>query len=1175
MSLRSWAIRGLILTGVAAVAALVWFASAWVSPDRVKQEVINALEGQLQGVDVTIGSAHMRIMGGIAVTDLRLTRKAFPGEEPFLTVPSAVIYHDKEQLNRGQLVIKKIELNRLDLKLERSTKGKWNVSEELFKKGPADKLVPTFLIQDAHVHIIDHGPEPLPELSLNLTQLTLVNDPIPVLAITAKASAKNLGPIKATARLDRIKNEFSVGLELAEFPLGETISGNADRFAPGLAHHLAGLAATASIKADLTYLDSAEPGKQWSHHIAVELKNARYTHPELPWPVENIAAVIHIVDGDVTVKDASARVGGAGVKLSVESRANRPASASQDSTDPLKQFEDHLAGMEVAVTGLKLDDVLYRALPEAAQHQWKKFSPTGVVDLNYKFSRGREKGNWQREFELIPKQITMIYQQFQYPLTEVGGRGVKLTMKNVGDPVTSIDLMGIGAGQLITISGQVTGTGDDPGINLRVVGRNVPIDDKLVRAMPEKYAGLVRRFHAIGRGDFIAEFVQQQGVNLCEEEFRIEIQDAKIRHEDFPYPLEQVKGRLFVRSFVNDAKRPIHPGRPDEGALEREEIVVNNVTAIHNGASITIESASKQPIPGTRDAKIIVHLGVVNCPVDSDLQAMCRAFKINSVWTTFRPQGKLSFTARLELIDRASQARGPELDKRIDPFNDLILRFQFRDATVSPTFFAYEMNDFAGKLDYRGGRVLLDELSARHGESRIKLDKCEARFYPDGVVWANLGGLEVKPLIADEAFLKALPPKLSSGLTEVNLKGRAELKARQLTVLTPPDSPGGSVVTARLDTTGSVLPASGEVQRTSQSSAEAITASKPASPAGRSPVSAASDPGTTLPPGQAVQSQPDPKVYWDLELKLTGASFDTGVQWDQAFGTVRCEGLYEGTRLGKVRGEFWLDNTSIAGQPLTRIQGKFGAEPQKPDPLRPGDYSPTVIGFSDLKGWLFHGTVGGLAEVMLASPVRFNLWLVAADVNLEEVAKHYNLGKAGSDADLKGIAQAKLWLYNRPDQTTGQFVVEGSGSIDVPTGRMYNLPILLDLVKLSKFESPNKTAFEEAHATFRILGDRVKVDRIDMIGRAVCLGGAGEMDTSGNYVNFDFYTIWSTFLAQLINSPVGELTEFLSKNIITIKLTRENGVLKYKPVLFKEVTEPASAVLDRLRLRFSQFFGVK
>ncbi|HEV3437592.1 MAG TPA: hypothetical protein VG122_09535, partial [Gemmata sp.] len=147
MSLRSWAIRGLILSGVATIVALVWLANSWVSPERVRAQVMEHLLSQFENeqVDIQIGSARMRILGGIAVSDLKLTRRG--ADLPFLSVPSAVLYHDKEQLNRGRLVIKKIDLENPELNLERSTDGKWNITG-LFKEGPADKPVPTFVIKD-------------------------------------------------------------------------------------------------------------------------------------------------------------------------------------------------------------------------------------------------------------------------------------------------------------------------------------------------------------------------------------------------------------------------------------------------------------------------------------------------------------------------------------------------------------------------------------------------------------------------------------------------------------------------------------------------------------------------------------------------------------------------------------------------------------------------------------------------------------------------------------------------------------------------------------------------------------------------------------------------------------------------------------------------------------------
>ena len=71
---------------------------------------------------------------------------------------------------------------------------------------------------------------------------------------------------------------------------------------------------------------------------------------------------------------------------------------------------------------------------------------------------------------------------------------------------------------------------------------NVPIDEQLYAALPPKYAALVRGFRASGRGNFVAEIRQRAGVNLSENEFRIDIKDGQLNYTAFPYPLEKVKG---------------------------------------------------------------------------------------------------------------------------------------------------------------------------------------------------------------------------------------------------------------------------------------------------------------------------------------------------------------------------------------------------------------------------------------------------------------------------------------------------------------------------------------------------------------------------------------------------------------------------------------------------------
>ncbi len=1164
VSVRSWLIRGVILAGVAAFAGLGWVANSWVSPERVREQVIAHLHEQFEGVEVHVGSARMRILGGIAVEDVTLRRQGASAEEPpFLAVPSAIIYHDKEQLNHGRLVIRKVELENPEIHLERLADGRWSLAEML-RPSPADQPIPTFIARGTTLVITDHSADPIPPLHLSNALFTLLNDPLPVLTFQVQATSQ-YGKLVLRARMNRMTRHVSSGLDLPEFPLGDVAPTVAERFAPALAPYVGKFTATAAVKADLNYTPGADPPLR--HDIRVEVKDGRLEHADLPWPIEQIAVKVRSLDGRLTVEEATAKVGSARLQATLEVRDHGPDEpiTAGPSADALAQLEGRLQRIEATVSGVALTDQLFTRLGDVGAAARRQFEPKGAIDLNYKFTR--EAAGWKREIEVRPKAVSARYEKFPYPVSDISG-WVKRTITQSGREDTVVDLVGTAAGQRVTVKGRLHGHGPDPAINLRIAGTNIPIDDAIIAAFPDDYPDIIRKFRATGRADFVAEIVQKEGINLCENEFRVDIREGTLNYTAFPYHLDKVKGRVIVRVTASDAKRPVRPGDMSPPP-DRDEIILDGFTGRHDGAAVWLHG-SKRPIPGSRDRKLVLHVGGNACPVDSDLKTALSGMKLDPIWETFSPRGKLTFAADVEIIDRAAAPDQPDEEAPFDPVKDLRLTYNFYGPTVTPAFFPYELSNLSGWLEYRDGRIELAHFAGQHGESRVKLSAGEVRFYPDGVVWANLGGLNVKPLIADETLLGALPGKLRSAVEQLKLKGDAELSLKHMVVLTPPETPSRPPAPEPAPvgpvTTRTVYPSF--VAR-GQSPPAALTAPQPWPPSPAAPTVPAAP--NLLPSSPPQPVEPDPVVYWDGELTLAGASIDTGIPWEELYGRLGCRGRYEGTHLGLVRGNIWLDRAVIARQPVSNIKGQLRAAPQKSDPGRPGYYLPTDLQFTGLAGTLFHGAVGGEARVVLADPVRYEVWLTATDVQLEEVARRYNLG---SDADLQGIAQAQLRVYNRLDPKTGAWAVEGAGKVDVPTGRMYNLPILLDLVKVLKLQAPDKTAFEEGHAVFRIVGDRVKVDQLDLIGKAVCLGGSGEVDTSGDYVRFEFYTLGSQILARLVNTPVGDLSAFLSKHLLLkIKMTRENGELKYRPEPVPVVTEPAKAIAERMRNRLGQLMG--
>jgi len=818
----------------------------------------------------------------------------------------------------------------------------------------------------------------------------------------------------------------------------------------------------------------------------------------------------------------------------------------------------------VTLSGVPLDEAFLSRFGEKAEKAKKMLSPSGTIELGYKFAR--ESNGWKREYEVRPQYVAITYEKFKYPVTEVQG-SVKKTVTSVDGPSTAIDLRGKAAGQPVTLIGKIAGEGPDPAIELRLAGINLPLDDALIAALPGNYPDIIRQFHSTGRADLTAKIVQQAGCNLCDNEFRVEVREAKLKYDMFPYQVEKVKGQIVVRTTVTDSSRPVKPGEAIRSFADRDELILDGFSGTHAGAAIWL-NGTKRSVPGSNNRLLTLHIGGNSCPADADLKTAMGALKLSEMWSTFSPKGSITFSADLDILDRGPLPSRPEFDPPFNAASDLKLTFNFLGPTVTPAFFPYEVSELEGWLQYKNGRVDLVNFAGKHGASRLKLEAGEVRLYPDGMVWANLGGLkgglELKPLIVDDDLLRALPNKLRSAVSELQLKGRAELSIRQLVVLTPPDAAGAVPPPDPFQVSGAgFLPTSSLQSRISP----------PYLARGQSPVGAAPQrlPPSFLPPPTPLPSnRPDPVVYWDADMKLDGASLDTGIPWEDVFGAVSCRGRYEGTHLGLVRGNVFLDRAVVSKQPVINAQGQVRVAPQLPDPASPGKYLPSELEFTSIVGTLFQGLVGGEARVVLAEPMRYDLWLTATDVQLEDLAKHHRLA---SDADLKGTAQAQLRVYNRQDPKTGQWAVEGLGKIDVPQGRMYNLPVMLDLVKVLKLQAPDKTAFEEAHATFHLRGDRIKVDQLDLIGKAICVGGSGELDSSGEYVKFEFYTLYSEILARLVNTPIGDVSAFLSRGLFKIKLTRENGQMKYKPEPVPAVTEPIKAVADRLKGRPAKTTG--
>jgi hypothetical protein len=280
----------------------------------------------------------------------------------------------------------------------------------------------------------------------------------------------------------------------------------------------------------------------------------------------------------------------------------------------------------------------------------------------------------------------------------------------------------------------------------------------------------------------------------------------------------------------------------------------------------------------------------------------------------------------------------------------------------------------------------------------------------------------------------------------------------------------------------------------------------------------------TLTTRMVIQTSPDggkPDIFWDGRVAVRDISMRTGVFWEHVSGEAACRGRYDGKELLGVAGNFAMKEGTVLGQTLTDCRGKIEVRPDAPEVLRLPGVHATFSG----------GEVYGPVRVEFGPTLRYELNLTASQVKLEEFGRQ-NLGP---NSQLSGLAVGQLYLAG---EGTDPSRLSGNGTIDVPNGKLYNLPKLVDLLKFLDLRFPDRTLFEEAHVQFAIEGQKANVKKLDLIGNVISLHGKGDVDyTNPDAIGLgiDFNVDWAR-INQVLPQPLKTVETAVSTNLYKVKV---------------------------------------
>jgi hypothetical protein len=720
MSWRKWVVRSLVLAILTGLAGTSFLYQHWTDPRAVRQQVLAKLRDHLSGALISLDSAHLRLLGGIAISELRLCRRDDPDRADVAYIPSGLIYHDKEQLLHGKLAIRKIELHRPRLRVIRGRDGSWNLENILSPPDP-DQAVPTIEIKQGTIIFEDRTGSAAP-LEIKDVHLTLLNNPSPrMLVFEGAGLAELLGRLQINGSYERKAEEFALSLEAASFPVGPSLVQRLADYQPEQAAHARHLEGRGKFQADLHHHpDSPRP---WTYTLALHLTQGKLTHALLPLPLDQLEAKVRCADGLVTLESLSARADSARLKLSGATLTSNP--------DP--DFKGTLS-----VEHLTLSPELFAQLPERMHDIQRDFQPAGPIDFTWDVCR--QAGQWRHHGMVRLNNLSGVCAEFHYPLERISG-----TLDVEVDPgkhrdVTQVNLVAYAGACPITIRGQVEGE-RPAALALDICGTDLPLDDNLHKALPTvTYQKLARSFHPQGLVDFRALIRREQGKKEPANRIVVRFHDASMHWDVFDYPLENVTGVLDIQP----------------GHWEFREF-----HGTHKGGAVFTEGRSEATAQGD---ELRIQITGKNILFDSELEQALQP-EIKSAWKMFTPTGRADFKAQVTRLPGQSE---PDIDVTV----------QAQDCTIQPAFFPYRLENLQGTVRYAQRWLFLTNLSARHDQTRINLDEGKAYVKQEGGVWVDLTKLESRPCVVDADFIRALPPPLKKACETLRLQGPVALQTQ-------------------------------------------------------------------------------------------------------------------------------------------------------------------------------------------------------------------------------------------------------------------------------------------------------------------------------------------------------------------------------------------------------------
>ena len=420
--------------------------------------------------------------------------------------------------------------------------------------------------------------------------------------------------------------------------------------------------------------------------------------------------------------------------------------------------------------------------------------------------------------------------------------------------------------------------------------------------------------------------------------------------------------------------------------------------------------------------------------------------------------------------------------------------------SIEPAWFPYRLERLGGRLVWKNGLLRFEGIHGVHARTTVSTEGT-CRFSADGGWHVSFERLSADRFRADHDVIRALPEGLQRAINPLRPRG--------------------------------LLSLAGSLDIYSTAAVRSIVEK-----------------------GSAEVTPGPPAAAWDIQLDMEQGAMDVGLALEHVHGGIRLQGQSDG-RSWLASGELSLDSAMWHGIQVTAVHGplamdatgvRFGMTAvAKDDQGRPRRLAARLAnGTLLVDGSVTSGDSGAFA--VAASLDNADLERMACDA-VEPVASsphaHAYRGKVFGALEVSG-------------SRSGTHSLVGRGQVRLREADIYELPVVVSLLKMLRIKAPDRNAFGSSLVDFRIEGPHAYLDNIELSGDAISLVGNGEVDFDSN-LHMTFRSIMGDSETQL---PV--MKRVLGGASGQFMLIHVDGTIS-NPEMNSEVFPTLSAAIQKLQ----------